>query len=494
MNLSNTDLLDPQETELLENQPSGNDPDVLPEYLLHISRDRVSILLDCPNPHSETDDIIQRILADFKTMEIPEYPDAEILKSILKTSCAPGQNLFEHTIMMGQAVTPSVNGRLEWSRDFFAEGWEIDEKSGAIDFWAKCESRSVKAGELLVCLHHPVEGVPGLNVFGNEIPVTKPNRIKLRAGKNVGISEEENTISYSATCNGRVRFADGTVSVDDVYNIKGDVNLETGNVVHTGSVMIQGDVGVGATLEVEGDIIVKGMLEPCHIKCGGSLTVAGGIVGEKDYAIAVAEDLIARYITEASLEIGGNILVGNEISHSNILCLGKIKVPKGRIAGGTSMALKGIRVSEAGASGSSVTHLIAGVDFTLKGKTQEHNENILKLEKAQEKIDGALTMGRRKRNATSEELQSFDDFKRKLISIGQAIADEHMIIQKLKVVAVNEALEEVVITKELWSGTTIQLGKDKVTVRDSVLKPRIALKRKRKVVIGPLGDANMPEE
>jgi len=489
--VSNSEIID---QELLDNQPAGVPTDEVPEYRLHISKDRVSVLLDCPDPHHETNDLIYRILSDFKKLEIPEYPDSEILETILKASCQPGQSLFEHAIMMGQAVCPTINGKLEWTRDFFAEGWEVDEETGAIDFWAKCESRSVKAGELLVCLHHPVEGLPGLNVFGNEIPVTKPTKVKLRSGKNVETSEENGIVFYTSTCDGRVRFADGTVAVDDVYNIKGNVSLETGNIVHSGAVMIQGDVVAGATLEVEGDIIVKGMLEPCDIKCGGSLTVAGGIVGDEDHSIQLDGDLVARYISESTIEVAGDILVGNEISHSNISCLGRIKVPKGRIAGGKTTAFRGIRVSEAGASGSSDTLLVAGLDYTLAGKVHWHNEKILKLEEAHEKIDIALSKGRHKKNTTSEELKTLNNFKMKLVAISQAIADEHATVQKLKVAAVNEALEEVIITKELWSGTTIQLGKDKLMVRSSVLKPRIAQKKKRKVVINPLGEGNMPED
>ncbi len=490
--MSDNQVLDQQEQQLPENLSTGQ-PDGPPEYCLTISKDRVSILLDCPDPHFETNNLIHQILTDFKKMEIPEYPDSEILTSILKSSCQPGEYLFEYTIMMGQAVSASINGRLEWARDFFAGGWEIDEKTGAIDFWAKCESRSVIAGELLVTLHHSVDGVPGLNVFGSEIPVTKPTKVKLRCGKNVSMVEEDGFISYKATCAGRVRYADGVVAVDDVYTINGNVSLETGNIVHTGAVMIQGDVGAGATLDVEGDIIVKGMLEPCNIKCGGSLTVAGGIVGEEGHSIILNGDLLARYISEATIEVNGDVLVGNEIAHSEILCLGKVKVPKGRIAGGKTIAHQGIQVSEAGASGSSVTYLVAGIDHTLSSKVHWHNDKIIKLEEAQEKIEGALSLGRRKRNPTDQERKSFEFFKKKINSIAQAIADEHQIIQKLKVEAVNTAVEEILITKELWSGTTIQLGKDKTLVRSSVLKPRIAQKRKRKVVILPLGDGNMPD-
>ncbi len=465
-----------------------------PEYNLYISKDRVSILLDCPDPHEETDDLINQIITDFKRLEIPEYPDSEILRKILETSCHPGENLVGHVIMMGQPVSPSINGRLEWTRDFFAGGWEIDEDTGAIDFWAKCESRSVNNGELLVCLYHPIDGTAGLNVFGNEIPVTKPSKVKLRSGKNVSITEHDDRLCFTATTDGRIRFADGVVAVDDVYNIKGNVSLETGNIIHAGAVMIQGDVTAGATLEVEGDIIVKGMLEPCHIKCGGSLTVAGGIVGDENYSIVVDDDLVARYISEACIEVGGNILVGNEVSHSRISCLGKMKVTKGRIAGGVTIALKGIRVAEAGASGAVDTLLVAGIDYTLKDKLLWHNKKIIKLEEAQEKIEGALFKGQQKKGTSEKEQETIRFFKQKLGSISQAIADEHMLMQKLKVDALNAAVEEVLIMKELWSGTTIQLGKEKLTVRSSVLKPRIAQKKKRKVMINPLGEGNMPED
>ncbi len=465
-----------------------------PAYRLYISPDRVRILLDCPNPHHETANLIQRVLADFKLLEIPEYPDADILSHILKSSCQPGEDLLEHTIMMGQAVSPAHNGRLEWARDFFAGGWEVDDKTGAIDFWAKCESRAVSEGELLVSLHHPIEGIPGLNVFGNEIPVTKPLKVKLRSGKNVTLVEEEGRISYQANCAGRVRYADGVVAVDDVYVIKGDVSLETGNVVHSGAVMIHGDVGAGASLEIDGDIIVKGMLEPCNIQCGGSLTVAGGIVGEENRRIDLAGDLVARYISEANLEVGGNILVGNEIAHSHIRCLGSVHVPQGRIAGGSTVALKGIQISEAGASGTSLTHLTAGLDHTLNPKLMIHKDKIIRLEEALEKIQGAFSLNHRKQNDTPENRQSQKLFKQKIHQISQAIEQESNAIVQLKDAASELAVEEIIITKELWSGTTIQLNKTKVLVRNSVLKPRIAYKKRRKVMISPLGDGNMPTD
>ncbi len=466
----------------------------LPDYQLRVSQDRVCVELDCPDPHSDVETLISRILADFKLLEIPEYPDAEILENILATSCKPGEFLRDHVIIMGQKSIPQVDGRLEWSQDYFAEGWTVDEETGNIDFWSKLEKRSVKEDELMVRLHHPIEGTAGLNVFGAEIPVAKPNKLKLRSGKNVRMAEEDGGISYYATCNGRVRLADGTVAVDDVYVIKGNVSLETGNIIHTGAVMIQGDVGTGATVEADGDIMVKGMLEPCHIKCGGSLTVAGGIVGDENHTIELAGDLIAKYVSEAMVEVGGNVVVGNEIAHSQVSCLGQVDVSNGRIAGGTTLAKAGIRVGEAGSSGATDTKLVAGVDYTLKQKIRMHNDKILNLEEAQDKIGNAIKIGERNPNLTPDETKTLQELKKKNIHIAQTIADEHLLIQKLKVDAINTCVAEVYVLKELWSGTKITLGNVNTVVRSSILKPRIVSLREKKIKILPLGDGNMPEE
>jgi len=490
---TSTDHQVDNETEVTEDLENGHllEP---PEYNLQVSRDRVYVLLDCPDPHNGLKGWAERILADFKLLEIPEFPDEEQIAQILRASCAPGEHLHEKPIMMGAEPVPTQHGRLEWSHDYFAEGWAENEDTGAVNYWEKLERGGVEEGELLVRLHNPVDGIPGLNVYGTEIPVAKAEKVKLRAGKHVQAEEDETGITYTATCNGRIRFVDGMVSVDDVYVIKGDVNLDTGNIHHTGAVMIQGDVITGATIEADGDVMVKGMLEPCHIKCGGDLTVAGGIVSEEGFQIAVQGGITARYITEANIQVGGNVLVTNEVTHSRILCRGMIKVPKGRIAGGMAVALKGIRVGEAGSSAASDTRLIAGVDHTLGERVQKHEDQIRKLETAQEKIQVALNTSLKKSNLTEEELNTVSRLKQQNAQITQALADSQANIQKLKADAAMAGRQEVVILKELWSGTTIQLGNAKTLVKRSILKPRLAEKRRNQVKILPLGEGNMPDE
>ncbi|MBE0565305.1 MAG: DUF342 domain-containing protein, partial [Krumholzibacteria bacterium] len=340
----------------------------VPAFAVRVSRDQVCVLLDCPDPLADLGQVADRIVEQFEDLKLPEYPDRALVAEILRAVARPGTPLVEQPLIMGEHPVPPRDGRLEWARDFFATGWAVDEESGIMNFWEKLERRSVAAGEIVARIHPPVPGTPGLNVYGKTIGVPKPQQARLRGGKGVAETLEGGIRLFKATVAGRVRVVSGVLSVDDVYVVKGDVSLETGNIHHTGCVTIGGDIKTGAVVEADGDIIVKGMLEPCTIRCGGSLAVTGGIVGDGKTRIEVAGELQARYVTEAVIRAGGDVKVAGEVAHSTVETRGRVLVPDGRIAGGTTVAWKGIRVGEAGASGSARTLLVAGCDPTLAAR------------------------------------------------------------------------------------------------------------------------------
>jgi hypothetical protein len=51
----------------------------------------------------------------------------------------------------------------------------------------------------------------------------------------VNTTEADGCVVYSASRDGRMRRADGILAVDDIYTIRGEVGLETGNVSHPGA-------------------------------------------------------------------------------------------------------------------------------------------------------------------------------------------------------------------------------------------------------------------
>ena len=53
---------------------------------------------------------------------------------------------------------------------------------------------------------------------------------------------------------------------------------------------------------------------------------------------------------------------------------------------------------------------------------------------------------------------------------------------------------ELAALQSVWSGTTIQLGNERMPVRASVRKPRLAKLLNARVRLLPLGEGNMPDD
>lgn len=459
-----------------------------------VSNDKLSVLLDCPDPLPRLDDTVAQVLAAIRKLQIPEYPDAETLGRILTASARAGEPLIAQPLIMGYAAEPPQNGRLEWMRDYFVEGWEIDPQTGAINFWAKLDNRAVTAGELLLKLHPPVPGEPGLNVFGAKIPVGKPLKERMRCGQGVTQTDDAQGVTlFRSEVSGRVRLNDATLSVDDVYIIKGNVDLAIGNVRHTGTLQVEGDIEQGVNIEVDGDIAVRGMIEPCQIKAGGNLQVAGGIIGQEGFRIQVGGNVQARYLRDVDLDAIGDVTVGNEVSHACIRTLGRVLVPNGRIAGGTTIARAGITVGQAGASSATGTVLIAGIDYLIEPRVAQMEEELAAIEKKRQQARDEIDQLRAS-HQTAADAEAIPALERQAHALEQAVADGEAGIKQL--IAESEAAchPEIAALTEVWSGTTIQLGHERMPVRASVRKPRLARLLNSRVRLLPLGDGNMPDD
>ena len=110
---------------------------------VYVSDDKLSVLLDCPDPLPVLDETVATVMEAFRKLKIPEYPDAELLTQMLAACAHDGQALVAQPLIQGYDAEPSRDGRLEWARDFFVEGWEVDAETGAIDFWARLDNLSL---------------------------------------------------------------------------------------------------------------------------------------------------------------------------------------------------------------------------------------------------------------------------------------------------------------------------------------------------------------
>jgi hypothetical protein len=461
---------------------------------VHVSPDRLSVLLDCPNPLADLDRTVAIVMEAFRQLRLPEYPDADLLREMLAAGARPGQALVSHPLIEGYDAQPAVDGRLEWARDFFAEGWEVDPTTGAIDFWAKLDHRAVVAGEWLLKLHPPVAGEPGLTVLGQKIPVERPRKERMRCGKGVSQHDDEQGVTwFTADVSGRVRLANDTLAVDDVYIVKGNLGLATGNIRHTGTLQVEGDVEQGVTIDVNGDVVVRGMIEPCDITAGGNLQVGGGIVGQEGCAIRVGGGVQARYVRDVAIDAIGDVTIGNEVSHCVIRTLGRVLVPNGRIGGGKTIARAGITCGQAGAAGATGTVLVAGVDYLVEPQVARLEEELAQMEKR--RLGIAEELSRLREAPDGEEAgQARQALLAEAAALPGRLTEKAAEIRRFIDEAEAACRPELAALQSVWSGTTIQLGNERMPVRASVRKPRLAKLLDGRVRLLPLGEGNMPED
>jgi uncharacterized protein (DUF342 family) len=477
------------ETTQLEDRPDeAAEPDV-PEVLLEPTADGLTLLLTCSAPGEDPAPLLDALARALLDLGIPEPPSREELAERLTALADGPEPLVRAVLLEGQPAVPPVHERLEWAEDFFAEGFAADADTGAVDYWERREHLDVQGEQLLARVHPARSGTAGRDVFGREIPVEAAREVQIATGPEVRCEEESDGCrSFRATASGRLRWAGGTLAVDQVYTIRGDVSLETGNVRHPGAVVVTGDVKAGATIEAEGDVVVQGMVEPCDIRATGSLTVRGGVLGGEGHHIELGGGLQARYLNEVDVTAADDIVVVNEISRSQVRTRGSVQLPKGRITASEVTALRGILVEQAGGQGLSTTLLAAGVDHRLAGEVRQRREKITQLERRLEKIAAALETARaaaRQRPAGPDPQQQAGlarleaehaRYRQAITGLERGIAEWHRTVRE-------QAREWIQVTRRTYPDTVLQIGEARTRIERLIEEPRRFTRHGREIFV-----------
>ena len=249
----------------------------------------------------------------------------------------------------------------------------IDEK-GVINFHQLNLLNNVVSGDVLAVLTPAYQGAPGTNLLGASIPSMNPVNKSLKYGKNVELSED--SLALISTATGHVDMAGDKVIVHNVYEIKGDVGVATGDVDYDGIVKISGDVLTGYSVKATIDIYVQGVVEGANITAGGNVAIANGVHGGDRASIVAGGDVAVKYLEGCVISAEGNVVTSSTL-HSNITANGSILVgsSQGLVKGGELYAKELISVKTVGSD-------LAGARVLLRsGALPEAMESYLELEK-----------------------------------------------------------------------------------------------------------------
>ncbi|MDP6041309.1 MAG: FapA family protein, partial [Candidatus Latescibacteria bacterium] len=321
-------------------------------------------------------------------------------------------NSFGEDLPKGEVMIPVARGEPpvepidavpEFSFPYQSQAGLILE-DGSIDLKERNVFPSVEKDALLVACKPAVVGTPGKTVNGEEIGVRVPIEVELVAGENVRAAQDEEVQQlYSDMAGGasvqavEIQTQMGTcnrytVSVRPVAQISGNVDYDTGNIDFKGNVEIKGTVVGGFKVKATGDITVSESVEDdVDIQAEGGLSVGQGIVGENT-RIKVAGGITAKYIQDATVQAGGDVVIGSYIRTAHVHSDTAIIVEGsggagGGILGGETWALNRIVSKNVGSEYSATTILLLGIEPEIYGKFEKARETA---EKADDLLQALL--------------------------------------------------------------------------------------------------------
>ena len=78
--------------------PDAYDP---PDFSIWISDARLSVLMDCPDPHADLAGTVERIIDDLEGFELPSPPVENDIAARITEHCQPGENAVACPILTG---------------------------------------------------------------------------------------------------------------------------------------------------------------------------------------------------------------------------------------------------------------------------------------------------------------------------------------------------------------------------------------------------------
>ena len=256
-----------------------------------------------------------------------------------------------------EGVQPAVNYKFELSSK------PKETESGKVDYREIQRILNVQEGQLLAVKRKMKPPRTGIMVNGQKTTFQPILDIPVVVGDNIVKEETEDETFFKAACAGALRFENQVLSVFPTLDIKQDVDFNVGNIYFKGDVRIGRDVLPDFIVEAHGSISLWGSAIACKLKAPGGIEVRAGIVGKNKGIVHSGADISATFVENATLEAEGDILVKNGIIGSTVRSNGYLNVDmkRSRIVGSTIRAAKGIVACNIGSRFDTGTMLITGI-------------------------------------------------------------------------------------------------------------------------------------
>lgn len=274
-------------------------------------------------------------------------------------------------------------------------------EDGSVDFHQLDIITHVNQGDLLATLTPADLGKSGIDVCGNPLSPKKVINKILKASKNVRIAPDKKTM-YS-TVSGHVAIVDDNVQVSDTYEVIGNVDASTGDIIYEGNVTVKGNVITGFSIKAKGDIEVNGAVEGAIICAGGQIILKRGIQGMNKGVLEAGGNIVTKFIENSVVRAGGYITT-ESIMHSTVSAKGDILVggKRGFVTGGEVRSATMIKAKTVGSTMGTSTLLEVGIDPIIIEEYRKLEKDLVALKSENAQIKQIVSALRKKQDSNEE--------------------------------------------------------------------------------------------
>jgi len=245
------------------------------------------------------------------------------------------------------------------------------DKEGNIDFKERGRIPKVEANILLAEKTLLKESRNGRDIFGDELFARPVIDVALKTEKGAYLSDDETKL-YSSVSGFPKLSLSGTVNVQDVFLINGDVGFETGHVNYDGNIEVKGCLKSG--FRIKGHNVTIAQIDGGKITANGSVMITNGMNNATIYSLG---HVSAKFVHNSSISCLGNLNVIKEIVDSNVEISGACLINKGEIISSQIASSNGLQVKNIGTSRTNPNKIIVGQDNFLVTELKQ-NQHLLK--------------------------------------------------------------------------------------------------------------------
>ncbi|WP_017753782.1 DUF342 domain-containing protein [Calidifontibacillus oryziterrae] len=382
-----------------------------------------------------------------------------LLEDVIKNVYARPE-AFREPVVIAKGKPP-INGTDGFLRNeiITVSKKEIDQKQHFINLREVKQIPSVAKGQKLATIIHPTMGEDGCNVLGQKVPAKTGKPYRLRPGKNIEQINDE----IFAAIDGQISFGDRTINVFPMYEVRGDLDLKTGNIDFIGNVIIRGNVPTGFKVKSKGDIQIYGLVEGAELIADGSIYITGGIAALNRGIVKAGVDIHTSYINQAHVECCRNIEVERSIFHSKCIAGGSIVTKNGTIVGGTISVGTGLEAKSIGNKMHTKTDLFIGINERIVEQEKSLQHQLIDIEDVVYKLEIAVnnlamklkqtgTLSPKEKQLLVKSRNTIEQYRKKQTEVREDLDELHALFTNFE-----DAY--VIVSDVIYPNTCIHFGK-----------------------------------